>query len=54
MMTNVTIPKTWYEEIKGKVKMENEYFYQSVMGIDVEVDVEEETFNRISTELGWM
>lgn len=54
-MANVAITKRWYDEIKGRVKMENEYFYTSeVWGEEVEVDVDEEEFNRVSTELGWM
>lgn len=54
-MKCVAITKRWYDEIKGLVKMENEYFYTSeVWGEEVEVDVDEEEFNRVSEELGWM
>ena len=54
-MTSVAITKNWYNQIKGLVKMENEYFYNSeVWGEEVEVDVDEEEFNRVSKELGWM
>jgi hypothetical protein len=54
-MTCVAITKRWYDEIKGLVKMENEYFYVDEMwGEEVEVDVDEEEFNRVSRELGWM
>jgi hypothetical protein len=54
-MTSVAITKNWYNQIKGLVKMENEYFYTSpVWGEEVEVDVDEEEFNKVSRELGWM
>ena len=54
-MKCVAITKRWYDEIKGLVKMENEYFYTSeVWGEEVEVNVDEEEFNRVSEELGWM
>jgi hypothetical protein len=54
-MTNVAIPTEWYNEIKDLVKMENAYFYDDkVWGKGVEVDVDEEEFNRVSKELGWM
>ena len=48
------ITKKWYDEIKGLVKMENEYFYMGAFGIEVEVDVDEEEFERVSEELGWL
>ena len=54
-MTCVAITKRWYDEIKGLVKMKNEYFYVDEMwGEEVEVDVDEEEFNRVSKELGWI
>ena len=54
-MTSVAINTEWYNEIKGLVKMENEYFYDSeIWGKGVEVDVDEEEFNKVSKELGWM
>lgn len=54
-MKSVAITKTWYNAIKGLVKMENEYFYTSpVWGEEVEVDVDEEEFDKVSRELGWM
>ena len=50
------IVKNWYNQIKGLVKMENEYFeYNEVYGdYEVEVDVDEEEFIKVSKELGWM
>lgn len=54
-MKSVAITKKWYEEIKGLVKMENEYFYTSpIWGEEVEVDVDEVAFEKVSKELGWM
>ena len=53
-MTNVTITNTWYNELKGLIKMENAYFYQGFMGTMVEVDVEETEFESVSKRLVWM
>lgn len=54
-MTSVAIRKEWYDEIKGLVATENAYFYDDrVWGEMVEVDVDEEQFNKVSRELGWM
>lgn len=54
-MTGMAIKREWYEEIKGLVATENAYFYNdSVFGEMVEVDVDEEQFNKVSRELGWM
>ena len=54
-MTGMAIKREWYEEIKGLVTTENAYFYNdSVFGEMVEVDVDEEQFNKVSSELGWM
>lgn len=55
IMTGMAIKREWYEEIKGLVATENAYFYNdSVFGEMVEVDVDEEQFNKVSRELGWM
>ena len=32
-MKSVAITKTWYNEIKGLVKMENEYFYTYILNL---------------------
>ena len=55
-MTNYTIRRNWYEEIKNIVPMENPYFYtDKVFGEQVEVDVlDEDLFCKVSKELGWM
>ena len=53
-MINVTISKSWYNELLGLVPMENPYFYIENGTSKVEVDVCEETFNKVSKELGWM
>ena len=56
-MTCVAINVKWYNEIKNRVKTANPWFYKNDYGFRtfmVEVDVEEEEFNRVSTELGWM
>lgn len=54
-MTGMAIKREWYEEIKGLVATENAYFYNdTVFGEMVEVDVDEEQFNKVSRELGWM
>ena len=56
MMTSVAINRDWYNEIKELVKTVDAYFYnRSWDGREmVEVDVEEEEFNRVSKELGWI
>ena len=55
MMINVCISNEWFEEIKNLVKHENvEYITTGYCSGHVEVDVEEESFERISRELDWM
>lgn len=55
MMINVCISNEWFEEIKNLVKHENvEYITTGYCSGHVEVDVEEEPFERISRELDWM
>lgn len=54
-MITVAITKKWFDEIKGRVNYADPYFYDAEpYGEMVEVDVEEKTFNKVSTELGWM
>lgn len=53
-MINVTINKSWYQELVGLVPMANPYFYTEDNTSKVEVDVHEETFYAVSKELGWM
>lgn len=54
-MITVAITKKWYEEIKGLVEMTNEHFYQDgIFGEEVEVDVDEKEFEKVSKKLGWM
>ena len=57
-MTCVAINVDWYNQIKNRVKTENPWFYKTHYGYRehfmVEVDVEEEQFNAVSRELGWM
>lgn len=56
MMINVTISEKWYNELKGLVKMENAYIYKNTgfSGQEVEVDVNEAEFEKVSKELGWL
>ncbi len=55
MMINVCISTEWFEEIKNLVKHENvEYINIGYCSGHVEVDVEEETFERVSRELDCM
>lgn len=55
MMTNVAINKDWYNEVKELINTADAYFYNDWSGREmVEVDVEEEEFDRISKELGWI
>ena len=54
-MTSVAINKEWYNEIRELVNTADAYFYKGWDGREmVEVDVEEEEFNRVSKELGWI
>ena len=58
MMKSYAMNKKWYEEIKDKVTTENPYFYTETWGSEeremVEVDVNEEEFEAVSKELGWI
>lgn len=53
-MVSVAISREWYNEIKDCVKIESPYFYIKNNRNYVEVDVELESFNKISLELGWI
>lgn len=47
--------RCWYEDIKSEVKCENEFFYNDeIFGECVEFDANEEEFERVSKEKGWM
>ena len=56
MTIDVCISKAWFDEVKGGVSYENAFIYGDVMtGKEmVEVSVNEEEFNRVSVEKGWM
>lgn len=54
MMISVAISKAWYEDIEGLVPMNDPYFYSENGWDKVEVDVDEEEFNRVSMENSWM
>ena len=58
-MTNFAISLNWYNEIKDLVPhgepelIENMHFGPSARP-GVEVDVDEDIFRKVSTDLGWM
>ena len=54
MMISVAISKAWYEDIEGLVPMNDPYFYNENGWDKVEVDVDEEEFNRVNMDNGWM
>lgn len=56
MMIDVCISKAWFDEVKNNVSYENAFIYGDVaMGREmVEVSVNEEEFNKVSAEKGWM
>ena len=53
---SVAISETWYNEIKDLITVENPYFYISNVYNKpwVECDVNEEEFEKVSKELGWI
>ena len=54
MMISVTIREEWFYEIKASVPHADPYFYTE-NGINyVEVDVDEQLFEAISKDMGWM
>jgi hypothetical protein len=55
MMMNVSISEEWFEEIKDLVNHQNvEHITAGGFIGQVEVDVEEEAFYKVSKKLGWM
>lgn len=53
-MLAIQITKEWFDAIKERVEYSDPCFFQ-LDGKDwVEVDVEEQTFQRVSKELGWL
>jgi hypothetical protein len=54
-MQSVAIRKEWFDEIKDKVPYEDPFEYtDATWGKMVEVDVDLETFESVSKELGWI
>ena len=53
-MKSVAITKAWFEDIEDKVYFEDPFFYMADGRECVELDVDEDEFNRVSLELGWM
>lgn len=53
-MTCMTIRKEWFEDIKVSVAYNDPYFYFENGTEYVEVDVDEDAFINVSSELGWM
>lgn len=54
-MINVSISEEWFEEIKDLVNHQNaEHITAGGFIGQVEVDVEEEAFYKVSKKLGWM
>ena len=53
-MKTTTITKAWFEDIKNSVEYANPYFYMENGREYVEVDVDEEAFEKVSKEKGWM
>lgn len=48
------ITEAWYQEIKGLVKMENDYHFVENGTAKVQVDVDDEQFIKVSKELEWI
>lgn len=54
-MKNVTISREWFDDIKERVPYSNPYFYtDKFFGERVEVDVNDDAFDKVSAELGWL
>lgn len=53
-MTTIAIRREWFEEVKNLVNYNDPYFYEDRGTQMVELDVNEEQFNEVSKELGWM
>ena len=56
MMISVAISERWFNEIKDRVPHGEPFHYTCSLYNQpaVEVDVDEEAFNRVSKEKGWM
>ena len=54
MMISVAISKEWFDEIKADVEYSDVFYYVECGKERVEVDVNEEQFNKVSTDKGWM
>ena len=53
-MASYIISELWYNEIKDLIEVKDPYFFEEDGRKKVELDVNEEEFNRVSIELGWM
>lgn len=54
-MISVMISKNWFNDIKDKVKYSDPYYFiEKPFGEQVEVQVEEQAFETVSKELGWI
>lgn len=53
-MTTICINTEWYNDIKNYIKTEDPYFFNENGWDKVEVDVNEEEFNRVSIARGWI
>lgn len=53
-MTGIAITRKWFDEIKNLVVVSDPYFYTENGTDYVEFDTNEEEFNKVSKELGWM
>lgn len=53
-MKSVAITRAWFEDIKDRVHYEDPFFYMAGGRECLELDVDEDEFNRVSLELGWM
>jgi t-SNARE complex subunit (syntaxin) len=55
IMIYVMISKNWFNDIKDKVKYSDPYYFiEKPFGEQVEVQVEEQAFETVSKELGWI
>lgn len=54
-MKAIVITKAWYNDIKDYVKTANPYFFNEMpYGDMVEIDVDENEFNKVSAKKGWL
>ena len=52
-MTNITISKAWFEDIKNEVAHAIPFYYTENGREKVEVDVDLAAFDKVSEEKGW-